>query len=205
MARIGGRNSWVAVPAGLLCLAVVAGLVYLALPMLPVSLLWAGDTLRAATTEREAPPAADPPALLALADGSIDCRTLYPDSVWAELTWRGGALLTQRVGEPATAVTALSDALAPIVIVTCAWALEEDGGIVTTLASVGEDAASIADASLRGQGFACTSDDGALRCTRTRGDVLEEHTMRGGLWLSSSQNGWRPEEYGARLEAHVWG
>jgi hypothetical protein len=37
------------------------------------------------------------------------------------------------------------------------------------------------------------------------GVVLEEHTIRGGLWLSSVESAWHPDVYGERLAAHVWG
>lgn len=45
MARTGGRNSFVAWAVGLLCLGVIAGLVYLAAPMGPVMLRYAADVL----------------------------------------------------------------------------------------------------------------------------------------------------------------
>ena len=202
MARIGGRSNWLAVPAGMLCAAVVAALVWLALPMIPVSITWLGDTLRTATTPRQVLPAQPTPAQLAVA-GTVDCRQLYPDGLWSELTWKRGSLLSQTAAAPATAVTSLTDALAPIARVTCSWRFT-GGGIVTTLAAVAEDAAAIADAALRRRGFTCATADGALRCTRVRGDVREEHTVRGGLWLSSVETAWHPEEYGARVEAHVW-
>jgi len=204
MARIGGRSTWLAVPAGLLCVGVVAGLVWLALPMVPVSVTWVGDTLRAATLPPEAPPETATPAEVAVA-GSLDCRQLYPDGLWAELSWHGGALLSQTAGPPATAVTSLAEALAPTSRVTCTWRLEEGGAIVTTLAAVAVDAAAIADAALRGQGFECTTEGEALRCQRVHGQVVEEHAVRGGLWLSSMESTWHPEEYGARVAAHVWG
>lgn len=204
MARIGGRSNWLAVPAGMLCIGVVAALVWLALPMFPVALAWVGDTSQRAITPRPVTVAPETPAQRA-ATGPIDCRALYPDGLWAELTWTGGALLAQTTAPPATRAGSLVDALAPTTRVTCGWQREDDGGIITTLAVVGADAVSIADAALRGQGFTCTTDDVAARCTRARGDVLEEHTVRDGLWLSSIETQWQPEDYGARLEAHLWG
>ena len=191
-------------PAGLLCAGVVAGLVWLALPMVPLSVTWVGDTLRSATVPPEVPAVTRTPAELA-AEGTLDCRQLYPDALWAELSWHGGALLSQSAGPPATAITSLSEALAPTPRVTCSWRLEEGGGIVTTLAAVAVDAAAIADAALRGQGFECATEGEVLRCQRASGQVIEEHTLRGGLWLSSMESVWHPEEYGARLAAHVWG
>lgn len=76
---------------------------------------------------------------------------------------------------------------------------------MTTLAAVGPDAATIADAALRAEGFTCTTVDAALQCGRIRGDVVEEHTLRGGLWLSSVETAWHLEDYGLRMAARVWG
>lgn len=205
MARIGGRNAWLAWPAGVFCAAVVAALAWLAQPMLPVSVLWVGDMLRAASTPVAPEPETESVADRALAPGDIDCRALYPDGLWSELTWTPDVLLAQGYAAPATGVTALTDALSPSVRITCHWRAGGDRTIVSTLAGVGADAAPIADASLRGQGFVCTTDADALACTRTSGDVVEEHVIRGGLWLSSVETGWHPQAYGTRLAAHVWG
>lgn len=204
MARIGGRSNWLAVPAGMLCAGVVVALVWLALPMVPASVYWVGETLRTATAPQVVPVAQETPAQLAAA-GAIDCRTLYPDGLWSELTWKGGVLLSQSTAPPATSVTSLTDALAPSTRVTCSWRLQQGGGIVTTLAVVGPDAATIADAALRGQGFTCSTTGGGLRCVRSRGDVVEDQRFRDGLWLSSVETSWRPEHYGSRLAAQVWG
>jgi hypothetical protein len=203
MARIGGRSTWLAVPAGMLCAGVVAALVWLALPMVPASVEWVGDTLRTATAPRAAPVAEKTPAQLAVG-GTIDCRTLYPDGLWSELTWTGGVLLSQSTAPPATSVTSLTDALTPNTRVTCSWRLPQGGGIVTTLALVGADAVPLAEAALRGQGFTCSTADGALRCVRSRGDVTEDQRFRDGLWLSSVETMWRPKDYGSRVAAQVW-
>jgi len=205
LARTGGRNAWIAWPAGLLCAAVVGTLAWLAQPMLPVSVAWVGDMLRAASTPPKILPVTESVATRALAPGDIDCRALYPDRLWAELTWTPDVLLSQDAAPPATAVTTLTDALTPSVRISCHWRTDDGHTIVSTLAGVASDAGPIADASLRGQGFACVTGADAVVCTRTAGDVLEEHTIRGGLWLSSVERGWHPEEYGARLSAHVWG
>jgi len=203
MARIGGRSTWLAVPAGLLCAGVVAALVWLALPMVPVSVFWVGETLRTATAPRAAPVQEKTPAQLAAA-GLIDCRTLYPDGLWSELTWKGGVLLSQSTAPPATSVTSLTDALTPSIRVTCSWRLREGGRIVSTLAVVGPDAATIADAALRGQGFTCRETAGALACVRSRGNIIEDQRFRDGLWLSSVETIWQPEDYGSRVAAQVW-
>jgi hypothetical protein len=203
MARIGGRSNWLAVPAGMICAGVVAALIWLALPMVPTTVQWVGDTLRAATAPRAAPIAEETPAQLAAA-GTIDCRTLYPDALWSELTWKGGVLLSQSTAPPATSVTSLTDALTPDTRVTCSWRLEGGGGIVTTLAVVGRDAATIADAALRGQGFTCSAAAGVLACVRSRGHIVEDQRFRDGLWLSSVETMWQPEDYASRVAAQVW-
>lgn len=204
MARIGGRNSWIAVPAGMLCVAVVGALVWLSLPMIPVTVAWIGDTLRQATEPQPAATAAATPAQRAVEGGSIDCRTMYPDDLWNELTWREGSLLNQSLAAPATAATSFADAAVPEVLVTCDWRFET-GGIVTTLSKVDPATATVAEAALSGEGFSCRTSGGELDCSRTDGDVLEEHTLRDGLWLVSVERQWQPEDYGARLDHGVWG
>ncbi|WP_164861810.1 hypothetical protein [Microbacterium sp. CPCC 204701] len=204
MARIGGRNSWIAVPAGLLCAAVVAGLAYLALPMVPVTVTWIGDTLRRATTPQPAPAPEESIARQAADGAQVDCRGLYPDDLWNELTWRAGSRLDQSAAPPVTQAAAFTDAVTPDVVVTCEWR-SADGGIVTTLSRVDADAGAFAEAALGGQGFSCASTDTGLVCTRTDGGVLEEHTLRDGLWIASAQTRWHPDEYGARLGRNVFG
>lgn len=204
MARIGGRNSWIAVPAGLLCAAVVGGLVWLSLPMVPVTIAWAGDTLRSATAPRPAATIVQTPAQRAADGGAVDCRELYADDLWNELMWRPGSLLGQSVAASATAATAFADAAGADVLVTCTWRFET-GGIVTTLSEIEADAATVADASLSADGFTCRAADGGTVCTRLRGTVLEEHTVRDGLWLVSVETDWHPEDYGPRVDREVWG
>ena len=204
MARIGGRNRWFAVPAGIVCAAVVGALVWLALPMVPATITWAGDTLRRATTAQPAPTPTPSIAQQAVAGQSVDCRSMYSDDLWNELTWRAGSLLDQTATAPATEATSFADAVSPQVVVTCDWRFAS-GGIVTTLSRVDADAGAIAEAALAGAGFACRSENTAVVCTRDRGSVREEHTIRDGLWLASSETDWHPEDYGDRLGRAVWG
>ena len=204
MARIGGRNSWIAVPAGMLCAGVVAGLLWLSLPMVPVSIAWIGDTLRSATAPRPAPTTATTPAQDVAAGEQVDCRSLYSDDLWNELMWHPGSLLNQTHAAPATQAQAFADAVDADVVVTCTWRFES-GGIVTTLARIDADSSAIAEASLEADGFACEANGEALACSRTQGDVLEEHTLRDGLWLVSVETGWHPKKFGERLEHEVFG
>ncbi|MGZ0711790.1 hypothetical protein ACWPKO_25995 (plasmid) [Coraliomargarita sp. W4R53] len=205
MARVGGRNAWIAVPVGLICAAIVGALVWLAIPMTPVLAVWGGDMLRQATTVKPLAEVGISPAELALAEGDLDCRELYPDDLWAEMVWQGGAVLSQTPATQATEVVELVAAVQPQLRATCAWQLHADRSVVTTLSHVEDDAIILADASLRSQGFSCTSDGAALTCTRTRGDVIETQVLREGLWLSSLETNWHPSEYGSRLSAFVWG
>ena len=54
MARIGGRNLWLAWPVGLVCAGVVGALAWLAAPALPATVGFVGDTLRSATSSPQA-------------------------------------------------------------------------------------------------------------------------------------------------------
>ncbi|MFH8252179.1 hypothetical protein ACH3VR_17570 [Microbacterium sp. B2969] len=203
MARIGGRNLWLAWPAGLVCAGVVAALVYLAVPAVPGTVQFVGDTLRAATSTPVAA-ASEPVQEVALGGtAEIDCRDLYPGSLWSELAWSPNVLLTQNRSLPPTAVTALVDALQPDVRVTCVWKGPQ-GTVVSSLSRVGPDAATVADPALRGQGFSCEAYGSGTTCRRTSAGVREEHTVRDGLWLASVETTWMPEDYGARLAAFVW-
>lgn len=204
MARIGGRNTWLAVPAGMLCAGVVGALLWLALPMVPVSIAWVGDTLRRATAPQPTPTTVPTPAQDAAAGVAVDCRSMYSDDLWNELMWRPGSLLSQSLASPATDARAFADAVTADVAVTCVWRFD-GAGIVTTLARVDAEAQAIAEASLASDGFACTTSGAALDCSRTRGSVVEEHTLRDGLWLVSVETGWHPDGFGARLERRVFG
>lgn len=203
MARIGGRNLWLAWPAGLVCAGVVGALVWLAAPAVPGTVRFAGDMLRARTSAPIAA-AATPIATMAL-DGTVavDCLDMYPASLWRDVAWTD-AVLSQNHAAPATAVTALVDALQPTVRVTCVWHGSR-GTIATTLSVVATDASAVADVALRGQGFACEPFGSGIACRRASGGVVEEHAVRDGLWLASVETSWHPEDYGTRLALFVWG
>lgn len=205
MARVGGRNSLIAVPAGVICAAIVAALVWMSLPMVPVTVAWAGEMLRNASKPPTAPVAAVTPAQRVADGASLDCRQLYSDSLWSELSWQGRTILDQAQDPPPTEVASLAEVLAPDVRISCVWTGRDGAVVATTLAAVAPDAAGLAEAALRGQGFACTAGDGAVRCTRTTGEVIEHHVLRAGLWLASIERAWHPDGYGARLEKTVFG
>ncbi|MCR2784898.1 MULTISPECIES: hypothetical protein [unclassified Microbacterium] len=188
MARSGERSPWLAWTVGILSAGVVAGLVWLAIPGLPVVVGLAGDSQNGSADD--ATPAA--------------CRTLYTDALWAGLSWEAGSQLTQDQSPPATAATVLVDSVAPQVRFTCTWT-SDLGTIVTTLADAGPDAGAIAQSALPGLGFGCGPvSDTRIRCTKSEGDVLETLELGDGLWLSTVETAWHPERYSSRVAETVW-
>ena len=187
MARIGGRNTWLAVPAGLLCAGSSRR-----------SLARAADGPRRGRLGGRHPAHGDAPARCrqpgdagrARGSGSaIDCRALYPDGLWSRAHLAGAARCSADRGPPATAVTSLDGGPRPERRASpAAGGSTTAAGSSRRLAAVAADAAEIADAALRGQGFACaTGGRGAALPCACSGDVIEEHTVRGGLWLSSME------------------
>ncbi|MGN8553495.1 UNVERIFIED_CONTAM: hypothetical protein OHV15_13015 [Microbacterium sp. SLM126] len=205
MARVSGRNSWIAAPVGIICAAIVGALVWMSLPMVPVTVAWTGEMLRNATSPQPAPSAGDTAARHALAGDALDCRALYSNSLWNEMTWQGRTILDQTFDAPPTEVPALGEVLAPQVRVSCAWSDREGRAVVSTLSVIAPEASGLGEAALRGQGFACAAGDGIVRCTRTSGETVEAHVLREGLWLATVERAWHPEDYGARLERSVFG
>ncbi len=201
MARTAGRNLWIAVPAGLLCAAVVVALAYFAMPMVPVSVAWAGEVLRSASTPKD-PGEAPPPITQA---ERPDCRDLYPDDLWAELVWSRDTLLAQSIAGPDTMPPALVEALTPTVLVTCTWRGGDGRQLVTALARVPEQTTPVAEAALRAEGFLCrTVVGGMLICRQPSGDDLVQQVLRDGVWLSIAERGWHPLGFADRVVAHVW-
>jgi hypothetical protein len=205
VARIPGRSLWLSAPVGLLCAAVVAALVWLAAPMVPTVVTWAGDTLRAATARAEAA-APDDPLVAALAgEAPLDCRDIYPDDLWRQLAWFPGALLAQSAAVPEIAAPPLVEALAPDIRISCRWHTRDGATLQTALATVAPDAVAAGEAALRAAGFACTAAAPDTTCSRTTGDFVETHVFRDGWWLVSVEGGWHPEDYAGRIAARLWG
>ncbi|MFT4137108.1 hypothetical protein [Microbacterium sp.] len=195
MARVGGRNTALAWLAGIGCVAVVAGLAFLALPMVPVVRDWAVQTVAGPT------PA---PARTARAGGPIECRDLYVDPLWADLVWTPRATLSPSADLPAgTPATPLLEAAQPAVRFTCVWS-SKAGSISTTLAEVGTDAATALVTALPGAGFTCTEVSARSRCARTDADVVETVEVGEGLLLASVETAWHPERYAERVSRRVW-
>jgi hypothetical protein len=204
MARVPGRDNRIAIPAIVLSLAIVGALVWFAVPAMPLVMAWAGGTAGNAATML----AATPTLHAVVADGldvaEADCRELYPTDLWNELTWTSDAILSQSAAGPTTAMADLISALAPTATRTCTWTDSSGQAVVTTFATVSADAAGIAEASLRGQGFSCATADGTLECSSTTDAGNEHQSVRGALWVATVSRAWYPDDYDQRIAIHLW-
>lgn len=198
VAKVGGRSSWIAWPTALICVGVIGVLLWLAAPGVPAAVSFVGDTLRGASSA----PRADT-AGAADVEPPTECRGLYPDGLWATLTWTPDVLLTPSTAAPATS-PALTQALAPEVRFTCTWTAAPDLSVVTTLATVPEGAVAIAQATLSSEGFSCEPVGERTRCQRTSGSTLEVHDLQGTDWLATLQTNWLPEGYAEKTAARVF-
>ncbi len=202
MARIGGRNSAVAWMVGLGCAAVVGALLVLAIPAVPTGIQMMGDTLRAGTS---APEAAGTGALEPPETTTPECRSLYTEALWSELTQRAGGDPVQDAAPPVSSAPSLASALAPQVRESCTFTGTNTGRIVTTVSGVSDGAASVARATLETSGFACADFGGSgVRCERTTADGIEEHAVRDGVWVATLFTGWRPDRYLDRVALQLW-
>ena len=201
---IGGRSGWIAWPAGVLCLGVVAGLVWLPAPGVPAAVQFVGAVLRSASQPRS--DAASSPRPIesigtALTD---DCRSLYPDGLWSQLTWQPHVVLNQTQDAPDTSAATVRDALQPDVLMTCTWRESGGGTVTTTLARVDAEAAAIAQPGFAGQGFVCAGSGDGVQCTKTAGETAEVEIVRGGMWLSTIERQWHPARYTEQLVQRLW-
>lgn len=185
-------------PAALVCVGVIVALLWLALPGIPGAVDFVGSTLRGATAASAADEAV---ADDAAAEPVTDCRSLYPDRLWAELTWTPDVLLSPSTDAPSSTLTA---ALAPRVRITCTWRVGDGRSIRSTVADVDEGAVAVAQAALTAEGFACTTEGERLHCERTSGDVVELHDLQGTVWLSSVLTAWEPDDYGAQTASRAF-
>jgi hypothetical protein len=193
---VGGRSAWIAWPAAVFCTVVVGVLVWLAAPGVPGAISFVGDTLRSATTLPEA--AAEEPI-----EPATDCRSLYPDRLWAEMTWTPEVLLDQDAAPPATTTT-LTQALAPTVLFTCTWRTDAGPWVSTTFSQVAEGSGAVAQAALSTEGFSCQAEGDGVHCERTSGGVTELNDVRGGGWLSTVLSDWQPEDYGTQTASRAF-
>jgi hypothetical protein len=174
----------------LICVGVIGVLLVLAIPGVPAAVEFIGSTLRGASASTSA----DSEAAAADAEPATDCRSLYPDRLWSELTWTPEVLLSQGAAAPAT-TTSLVGALTPTVRFSCIWKTEDGRSIATTVAAVSGAAAAVAQAALSADGFACAVEGDLVHCERERDGVTEIHDLRGETWVASTLTGWVPDDY----------
>lgn len=198
MARIGGRSAWIAWPAGLLCAGIVAALCVLAAPGVPAAVTFVGDTLRAGSTT---PPYTDAPRTPGPAE---TCRDLYTQPLWSSLVWSPEALLSQRRSGALSTPEAVA-AATPTPVVTCHWRGEAGRWLETTVSTVSPEGATAVQATLSGQGFACSAADATVHCERASAGVSEVHDLRGDRWVSSTFSGWMPDGYAGIVASRAFG
>ncbi len=216
MAKIGGRNTVFAWLVGVVSLAVVAGLVWLATPMTPVVLAWTGQIVDAALNPGPATPRASPsvtvppPAQDEVAGAPTACGDLYPRALWDQLKAADGTSLDESIEFPPSSVAGLPEALGAQVTVGCAWT-DAAGTATVTVADVDPSAIQTAQNILPATGFVCTPlpdiplTDG-VRCDLPAGDqsAAETHVLRAGRWLAVVRTFPGPPFDQASAEARVW-
>lgn len=204
MARVPGRDNRIAIPALVLSAVVIAALVWFAVPGMPLVVAWAAGAAAGAPGVLAPAPTASAIRVGEVDVAAADCRELYPNELWNELTWSGDAILAQTPEPPATTAVGLLEALAPTSSRTCRWTNDAGGAIVTTYSTVAPEAAALAEAALRGQGFACEKAGRVLVCASTTGAVNEEHAFADTLWVTTVASSWPIEQYDSRLRAYLW-
>lgn len=220
MAKIGGRNTVFAWFVGLVSLAVVAGLVWLAAPMTPVVLAWTGQIVDSALDPRAAPPSAQPspsptvsvppPVQNEAVGAPTVCGDLYPRALWDQLKAADGTSLDESIEFPPSSVAGLPEALGAQVTIGCAWT-DASGTATVTVADVDPSAVQTAQNVLPATGFVCTPlpdiplTDG-VRCDLPAGDqsAAETHVLRTGRWLAVVRTFPGPPFDQANAEARVW-
>jgi hypothetical protein len=199
MVKVGGRVSWIAWPAMLGCVAVIVVLFVLAIPGIPGAIDFVGSTLRASTSA----PVADGDES-APAEAPRECRELYPDRLWVDLTWTPSARLSPDTSVPAVD-PALVTALSPAVRFTCTWRTDDGRTIQSTLADVAAGSAPIAQAALSASGASCTVEGDRMHCEHESDGVTRIDDIQGELWLSSTLTQWTPDDYAAQTAAQAFG
>jgi len=197
MARVGGRNAWIAWPVGIICTAVVAALVVLAVPGIPGALTFVGNTLRAAATAPTSTPAPSPTP-------ATTCRELYTPELWSSLVWSRVNLLSQR-RTPAASTPEAVAASGATVVVTCHWRGAAGSSLETTVSTVSPEGAAAVQATLSSQGFGCQVAGDTVHCERSSGRVVEVHDLRGDRWVSSTLVDWMPDDYAAIVASTAFG
>ena len=215
MAKIGGRNTAFAWFVGVVSLAVVVGLVWLAAPMTPVVLAWTGNIVDSALNPQPAAPDPEPsptptetPPPTA---GDIEvgaptaCGDLYPRALWDQLKAASGTSLDESIDYPPSSVAGLPEALGAQITLGCAWT-DAAGTATVTVADVSASAVETAQSVLPATGFVCTPLEDGVRCDLPAGDqsAAESHVLRGGRWLAVVRTFPGPPFDQASTEARVW-
>lgn len=215
MARIGGRNTAFAWFVGVVSLAVVVGLVWLAAPMAPVVFGWTGQIVDSAMNPRPRTPSAapsatptttpPPPADSGLAGPASACGDLYPRALWDQLKAAPGTSLDESIEFPPSSVAGLPEALGARVTIGCAWA-DAAGTATVTVADVGASAVQTAQSVLTATGFVCAPLADGVRCELAAGDdsPAEVHVIRNERWLAVVRTFPGPPLDLATAEARVW-
>lgn len=201
MARIGGRNSFMAWVVGLASAAVVAVLLVLAVPAIPAGIQMIGDSLRSSTS---APVAQGESTVVAPASTTPLCQGLYTEALWAELTQRAGGDPVQDTSAPRVSATSLVTSLAPQVTASCTFTGINTGSIVTTVAKVDAGADRVARSTLEAAGYGCEDYGNGVRCRITTAAGVEDQIVRDGIWLASVFSGWQPDRYTERVALQIW-
>lgn len=215
MARIGGRNTAFAWFVGVVSLAVVLALVWLAAPMAPVVFAWTGQIVDGALNPQAAAPSTSPsPTLTPSAAPPTDtgnagpataCGDLYPRTLWDQLKAAPGTSLDESVEFPPSSIAGLPEALGARVTIGCTWT-DAAGTATVTVADVGPTAVETAQAVLTATGFACAPLADGVRCDLPAGDQspAETHVIREGRWLAVVRTFPGPPFDQATTEARVW-
>lgn len=209
---IGGRRWWLAWPAGVLCVAVVGALVYLAVPAVPWAVQYTIATLQQGARAGTASPPTPAPVESIGTALTDDCVSLYPAGLWLELALDPRTVLSQNMTPPADELTRAMAPWHPAVRMTCAWRAATGASVRTSLVdltgSESDDATrgAIAEA-LTARGFGCRitrADASLLTCTRRSGQNVDTAVVHGDVWLSTAEEGWHPDGYQAALVQRLW-
>jgi hypothetical protein len=192
LARTGGRKRVDRVAGGSAVRRGRGHLAWLAQPMLPVSVAWVGDMLRAARPPAEILPVANPSPRAAPRTGGHRLPRALPRPLVGRAHLDPGRAAVAGCGSAATAVThahrradTVGADLLPLAHGRRAHdRLDPRRG--------GSDAGPIADASLRGQGFACDHPAPTRGVHAHRGRRLEEHTIPADSGSRASRAAWHP-------------
>lgn len=212
MARLTGRSTGFSWFVGLFCLAVVAALVVMAVPMGPAVADWMRTTVTtlaaqasgAASEAQTAPqPAAEVSGLPAT------CAAFSSPTLSDALQAAGADAPADGPGAAPEGVVGVAELVSAEPVLDCVW-MAERGSARVWVAAVAEGTGPTAEELLRAGGFECQSDGGAVRCTRERADErgavasTDSHVIRDGVWAVALTTGWNAAQFADAIEQAVW-